>query len=337
MTLTQTAATATVHDELSFDATVPRELVHKQSVHEVLLTDARQLGEHEYVTAGQLPRTHSFYSDGSYNDGVSIRYDTMLPMELKRQSGVLIAHRWYDVPHGHRFVFLGIDLAVQHPEALSIGGAPALAVMSTRVIDRRFRGETLTTYSLETAYRIDGVDACTSVGSVMFMPRPAYEAMRRKQREAQGLRPEPPHQSARRRFPVAPSLLGRHNESNVVLSGLAREHGSDRYEADVVVDDRHPCLFDHRLDHVPGMLLLEAHRQIAVAATADRLGVSPTRLIVTGTGAGFASFAELDLPLLCDATVAAASEDDGAIRVATRLMQGGGTVSDGHFTFALAA
>lgn len=338
MTLMQTSAPATAPDDgLSFDATVPRELVHKQSVHEVLLTDARQLGEHRFVTAGELPRTHSFYSDGSYNDGVSIRYDTMLPMELKRQSGVLIAHRWYDIPQGHRFVFLGIDLAVQHPEALSVGGAPALVVMTTDIVDRKLRGDTLTAYTLDTAYRVDGIDACTSVGSVMFMPRPAYEAMRRKQREARDLPPDPPQRSGRRRFPVAPSLLGRHNETNVVLSGLARDDSTGRCEADVVVDDRHPCLFDHRLDHVPGMLLLEAGRQIAVAATADRLGVSPTRLVVTGTGAGFASFAELDLPLTCDATVETPGEGDADIKVTTRLRQSGETVSDGHYTFTLAA
>src|SRR3954464_10928918 len=106
MTLTQPFTSATdLDDELKYDATVPRELVHKRSVHEVLITDARQLSDDVYVCAGELPRTHSFYSDGFYNDGVSIRYDAMLPMELKRQGGVLVAHRWMDVPRDYRFVF----------------------------------------------------------------------------------------------------------------------------------------------------------------------------------------------------------------------------------------
>jgi hypothetical protein len=336
MTLTQTDTPVTNFDEeLAFEATMPRELVHKQSVHEVLLTDARQIDEDTYVCAGQLPRTHSFYSDGFYNDGVSSRYDTMLPMELKRQGGVLIAHRWQGVPQGYRFVFLGIDLTVQHPDALAVGGAPANVVMIMRTTDRQHRDGALTGYTMDTEFTVDGVDACTATGSVMFLPRPVYEAMRRKQREAQGLPTDPPERSAGRRFPVAPELLGRHNESNVVLSGLSRQEASDSYEANVVVDDRHPCLFDHRLDHVPGMLLLEAHRQIAVAAAADRLGVSPSRLVVTQTSSTFESFAELDLQVMCDATVAAGASTDEAV-VTTRLLQRDAPLSDGRFTFAIA-
>lgn len=205
MSLTYTDTAATADEQLTYEATVPRELVHKASVHEVLLTDARQVDEDLYICAGELPRTHSFYSDGFYSDGVSVRYDAMLPMELKRQGGVLVAHRWQDVPHGYRFVFMGIDLAIQHPEALAIGGAPARVVMTMRIVDRQHRGDQLTGYSLDTAFSIDGVGACTATGTVMFMPRPVYEAMRRKQREAHGLPPEAPQRSAGRRFPVAPS------------------------------------------------------------------------------------------------------------------------------------
>ena len=334
MTVTQTDPTTTLAEGLNYEATVPRELVHKASVHEVLLTDARQVSEDVYICAGELPRTHSFYSDGFYNDGISVRYDAMLPMELKRQGGVLVAHRWHDVPQGHRFVFLGIDLDIQHPDTLAVGGAPARVVMTMRIVDRQYRGDTLTGYSLETDFTIDGVDACSATGAVMFMPRPAYEAMRRKQREAHGLAPETPARSSDRRFPVAPELLGRSNENNVVLSSLCRLQATESYEAGVVVDDRHPCLFDHRLDHVPGMLLLEAHRQIAIAAAADSLGVAPSQLVITGTGAKFDSFAELDLLLTCDARVTDVEGTDKAT-VATRLLQRGIPLSEGHFEFAV--
>lgn len=36
------------------------------------------------------------------------------------------------------------------------------------------------------------------------------------------------------------------------------------------VDGCHPVFFDHPVDHVPGMLLVEAARQAAVAATGGR-------------------------------------------------------------------
>jgi hypothetical protein len=335
MTLTQPLpAETTFDDALSYDATVPRELVHKQSVHEVLLTDARKLDDDVFVCAGELPRTHSFYSDGFYNDGVSIRYDAMLPMELTRQAGVLVAHRWLDVPRDWRFVFAGIDMLVPHPEALAVGAAPARVLVTLTVVKKLYHDDTLVGFKADASFAIDGIEACTAKGRVMFMPRPFYEAMRRGQREQLGLSPEAPQRCEGRRFPVAPELLGRLNECNVVLSGLCREE--DRYTADVVVDDRHPCLFDHRLDHVPGMLLLEAHRQIAVAAAADRIKVAPSRLIVTRTGSKFESFAELDLPLECDAVVSAGEGPDEEIAVTTRQIQAGATISSGRLGFAVA-
>jgi hypothetical protein len=335
MTLTQPLPSETTFDEeLNYDATVPRELVHKQSVHEVLLTDARRLDEDVFICAGELPRTHSFYSDGFYNDGVSIRYDAMLPMELKRQAGVLVAHRWLDVPQDWRFVFAGIDMKVEHPEALAVGGAPARVLVTLTITKRLFHEDMLVGFKAEAGFSVDGLEACTAKGRVMFMPRPFYEAMRRAQREGHGLPPEAPERCAGRRFPVAPELLGRMNECNVVLSGLCRDE--DKYEADVVVDDRHPCLFDHRLDHVPGMLLIEAHRQIAVAAAADRIKVAPSRLIVTRTGSKFDSFAELDLPLTCEATVSAGEGPDEEIAVTTAIVQNGTTISNGRLGFAVA-
>jgi hypothetical protein len=335
MTLTQPLPAETTFDEeLSYDATVPRELVHKQSVHEVLLTDARQVNDDVFVCAGELPRTHSFYSDGFYNDGVSIRYDAMLPMELKRQAAVLIAHRWLEVPGDWRFVFAGIDMKVGHPEALAVGGAPARVLVTLTVARRLLHEGTLVGFKAEAAFSIDGIEACTAKGRVMFMPRPFYEAMRTSQREGHGLSPEPPERCAGRRFPVAPELLGRMNECNVVLSGLCRDE--NKYEADVVVDDRHPCLFDHRLDHVPGMLLIEAHRQIAVAAAADRIKVAPSRLIVTRTASKFDSFAELDLSLTCEAIVSAGDEPDEEIAVTTAIIQNGTTISNGRLGFAVA-
>lgn len=333
MTVTQTATPGT-NGGLTFDTTVPRELVHKQSVHEVLLTDACKLEEDVYVFAGQLPRTHSFYSDGFYDDGVSIRYDTMLPMELARQAAVFVSHRWHDVPRSFRFVFMGIDMSVEHPEALAVGAAPANVILTLKTLDRQYYEDTLTGFTMHAEFNVDGVDAATASGQLMFMPRRFYEKMRSKQREAQGLTPEPPMQCNGRRFPVAPQLLGRANETNVVLSGLNRDRASGRYEAGVVVDDRHPCLFDHRLDHVPGMLLIEAHRQIGVAAAADRLGVSPGRLIITRTATTFTSFAELDFGVDAEATVE--TRDAEEIHAKTRIVQRDNALSEGEFTFVVA-
>jgi hypothetical protein len=61
------------------------------------------------------------------------------------------------------------------------------------------------------------------------------------------------------------------------------------------VDTRHPVLFDHQLDHVPGMLLLEAARQGATAALGAR-SILPLTM-----ACDFRKYVELDLPCVIEA------------------------------------
>lgn len=55
------------------------------------------------------------------------------------------------------------------------------------------------------------------------------------------------------------------------------------------VDPTHPVLFDHAVDHVPGMLLLEAARQAAHS-------VGDGASAVIGMRTDFARYVELDAP-----------------------------------------
>ncbi|WP_260845011.1 AfsA-related hotdog domain-containing protein [Streptomyces sp. SLBN-31] len=59
--------------------------------------------------------------------------------------------------------------------------------------------------------------------------------------------------------------------TDVVLSPLGQPH---RWQ--LRVDTRHPVLFDHIVDHVPGMLLIEAARQAATATLGHTTLPSPS-------------------------------------------------------------
>ncbi len=66
---------------------------------------------------------------------------------------------------------------------------------------------------------------------------------------------------------VAPQLaVQRQDARNVVLRDLRRDGA--RWQATVRVDEQHPYHFDHPLDHVPGILLLEAALQVAEVVVA---------------------------------------------------------------------
>lgn len=61
------------------------------------------------------------------------------------------------------------------------------------------------------------------------------------------------------------------------------------------VDVTHPVLFDHPVDHIPGMLLLEAARQAAHAT------LQPQQIVLAGIDSRFNRFVEFDTPCWIEA------------------------------------
>ncbi|WP_329615443.1 hypothetical protein OG244_22100 [Streptomyces brevispora] len=85
--------------------------------------------------------------------------------------------------------------------------------------------------------------------------------------------------------PMPPARVERDEFTDVVLSPT----GSPRL-TQLRVDLTHAVLFDHRVDHAPGMLLLEAARQSAHSMTRPR----PMAIVAMETV--FTRYAELDAP-----------------------------------------
>jgi hypothetical protein len=69
--------------------------------------------------------------------------------------------------------------------------------------------------------------------------------------------------------------------------------------ANLYANPRHPYFFEHKLDHVPGLLLLEASRQVGVAGF-HLYGKVPTKgmgMMLTELAANFHNYVELYLPV----------------------------------------
>src|SRR5436853_6926906 len=95
--------TAEVH-QLRFDAAVPRQLVHKAAIEQVLLSDHQRIGEREFSCAAQLSRAHAYYSDH-----LLPLYDPLLLLEIALQAVVLGSHEYFGVRQGWQFIFSDID------------------------------------------------------------------------------------------------------------------------------------------------------------------------------------------------------------------------------------
>ncbi|WP_327682193.1 ScbA/BarX family gamma-butyrolactone biosynthesis protein [Kitasatospora sp. NBC_00458] len=312
--------------ELRFDATVPRSLVHRAAIAEVFVTDSARVGdpapesdEHTFEVAAQLPRGHVVGERGG-------GYDFLLLVEVLRQSGVLIAHQYLEVPLDRAFIFSALNLNILGLEALRIGSSPAQAVLSTTVRPQRNPAGRVLGFEFTGTFWLDGVPAIVGSGSLTFVSNRAFQMLRAGNRKKLDGR-SPRHPQLLR---SAPSLVGRRDAFNIVLTEPSVSE-SGTASALLVVDTDHPHLFDHKLDHVPGNLQLEAARQLSVAAVAKLHGLPAESLVVTASKAEFTDFAELDLVTRVAAEVGEATFDGalGAVTVpvAITVSQEGATVA----------
>jgi hypothetical protein len=289
-------------DGLAFDRTVHKELVHRRSVHEVLLTDSARTSPDDFAVAAQLSRGHRLFGDRA-----TAFHDPLMVLEAARQATVLVAHRYCDVAADRAFIANTMACEVTDLDALRDHGGPAGAVIAMRTADRRMRAGELTGMTFAIDVTVDGVRAMSMAGALMFMPRADYRDLRALRRAGKPTGGAPAPAS-----PLPASAVGRHDQRNVVIGpsgpdgndGTDGTDGTDGNDADearfaVVVDQRHPSLFDHELDHLPAIHLIEVFRQGAIAAAHGLRGAAPHELVLTRCDTTFTDFAELDAPVTC--------------------------------------
>ncbi|GLW15688.1 adhesin [Streptomyces sp. NBRC 13847] len=253
--------------------TVPREYVHRTAISEVFLTDWRPGSSDSWVISAQWPRAHTFYGP---RDGL---HDPILLIETMRQAGILLSHVAHQVPLDHPIIWQRVRYDLL-PEALRTTGRPAEIELHVTDHDMVFRGKRLATARQEFRILCDGAELATAALDYSCHSPSVYRRLRGEYSDLDlaNSRKLPVPQA------VEPPLVAREHDRDVVLSPT--EH-ADRWQ--LRVDTSHPVLFDHPVDHAPGMLMIEAARQ---AAQADTPGSTlPTSLECT-----FARYAELDAP-----------------------------------------
>ncbi|NEA65561.1 ScbA/BarX family gamma-butyrolactone biosynthesis protein [Streptomyces sp. SID12488] len=288
--------------------TVPRGYVHRAAVAEVFLTGweaaptahaAPTTASDSFVVRAQLPRGHALFAPAHGHQ------DPLLLLESIRQAGTLLSHAEYGVPFGHQFLMWGLSFAAT-PAALTTGATPTDVELHTVCHDIVRRGRTISGMRYDVSVRRDGVPVATG-GASFGVTSPAVHRRLREGRPTVVDRALP--------TPVDPAEVGHTDPGNVLLAAPARTGANGRPNSRVSggenrwanswanrwelrVDTGHPILFDHPVDHVPGMLLIEAARQAARAATGR-----PDALLL-GLDSNFTRYAELDAPCWMEARVA---------------------------------
>jgi hypothetical protein len=316
-TLRSTSAPASVEDAraaLTFDRTVPRQLVHRASVTEVFLTDGAPVAADRFLVGAQWPRHHALY-----HPDPSGRCDFMLLAETVRQAGIFLLHRYYDVPLGQYFVFKSLDLHISDLHALRVGGTPLGAVLDVTVASTAASDARRLDARLDITIEVDGRPCAYGAVAVVVVDARRYEAVRHRGRDIVGsipataATPETPGTEAPS---TAPVIAGR-QDANVLLR-TATDADSSTWL--LHVDLRHPGYFEHPSDHVPGMMLLEAFRQ-AGHLTAAR------DCALTALQARFLSFGELFQPIV----IRSATGPEGLLRLTA--VQGERTLAEADALF----
>ncbi|WP_328647557.1 hypothetical protein OHS58_06835 [Amycolatopsis sp. NBC_00348] len=314
--------------ELSFVSTVPRNLVHRAAICEVFLTDSVKTTDERFVLAAQLPRVHSYYSDQVASRPV---YDPLLLTEAVRQAAIFVAHRYLGAPPADKFVYNTSDLRICDPDALAVTELPGHLLLDATLTATKRRGDVVVGLALAVALRVDGVVAGSMDITIQWMPPAVWDGLRDRARA--GL--DPAHDRAHSLDTrLRAHRVGRLLDPNVVLGRFAAT--GDTLTANVLVDRSHPALFDHPLDHIPGMLLFEALRQAGALAAYELNGSAPSRLTLVGCRAEFTRFGEFELPTAAHTTLLPAP-GPGRTAFALDVRQDDATIARGEVEFAALA
>ncbi len=271
--------------------TVPREYVHRSSLAEVFLSGCEKLDDTHFALFGQWPRAHTFFTS---NDGV--RHDSMQAVETIRQVGLYLAHAEFGVPLGHQFVMWDMTVTT-YAEYLAIGTAPSELNLTAACTEMKWKGKRLAEFTMHVTVERDGMLCAAGGGRFTCIAPAAYQRLRGPSTQAR--RTQRLHAVSS----DAPSALGRVTPFDVVLAATDQP---GRWLVDP--DPRHPILFDHDADHIPGMVLMEAARQAACSLTQPR-PLTPSHL-----HAEFLRYAEFDAPCWIEASLEPAAES-GAVSV----------------------
>jgi A-factor biosynthesis hotdog domain len=299
---------------LRFDRNVARELVHRRALAEVLIADTVQVAEDEFLLGTQLPRAHTLWSDRLYP-----YHDPLITVEICRQACIATLQRYYQVGPDWQFISKRIDLRVFNLDAYADReDGPPEGILRVRISNKQLRRGVLQEITLEGELSIDGVPGGTVIADVAVLPRKRFERLRAQQLRHKLLDGSPPASVQ----PLDSAEVGRIFGQNVVLGkcdpGARSAPDERRYRA--IVNQTHPCFFDHPLDHMPGALVMEVYRQAAIA-TATRAGAgTASTAVITRCDVQFSDFAELQAEVECSASAINEPQDE-RVQIAATLHQ----------------
>ena len=298
----------------SLEQTVPRSLVHKRSIENVLLTDIQRRESDQFVGVGRVPTAHRFFNQA----GRKPRKDILFYTELGRQASLAVSHMFMGVGREDVFIFEGSQASMAETVATSDRPwASDSVVTEIRVQETETRkNNAVSRVVAEQIMSVNGEPVFHGIGAWTIQPAALFQRLRRLSKT---------HTSpADSTSPATGDLSGEWSNAdreNAVIFIPKSNPERSEFSTRLIVDESDPYFFDHPCDHVPGMLILEGCSQLAKAAVGVIHDVDPRKLAVVAYEMNFQQFVECDRPIGLTARVERNSNQPAPIRVQISITQ----------------
>lgn len=329
-TLIEDALMDTFH--LSFEQTVPRSLVHKRSLENVLLTEVRAYGDDRFICAGRVPTAHRFFNDGDRTPPRDILFYT----ELGRQASLAVSHSFLGISRDDIFIFEQSKAVMTEAAWRAPFQSPPDSVVTEIKIKEteKRKNDSVCRVVAEHIMSIGNAEVFRGTGAWTLQPAALFQRLRRiaTTRRSPGAYETTPAETG-----IRSTLFPREQNDNVVISLPEYSKATDEFVSSLIVDRTHPYFFDHPCDHVPGMLLLEGCAQLALSALAQTASVPPEKSCVCAYEVNFVQFVECSLSTTLTAHLNTAETDrSGLLPIDVQVSISQQNVVSGTATISLA-
>ncbi|MGW1378583.1 ScbA/BarX family gamma-butyrolactone biosynthesis protein [Streptomyces sp. NPDC002446] len=274
---------------------IPQEYTHLRNSDRIFITGWKRRGSGEFSLTAQWPAAR----DGQ-------QCDPRILTQTFRQSGLVIAHAEYGVPLSHQMVLLDFNFTT-NPEFSAPENRSLTLDIDVTVSETRRSGRFGSALDMVVHIRHDDVTVARAESEFSWSSPAVYRRIRGEHVSVDwGTWPLP--------APVAPELVGRSSAADVVLAPSGHPR---RWQ--LRNDTGNTLLFDHPVDHVPGLALLEAAYQAAQAT------VSPVTFDPATITSSYTRYVEFDEPCWIEAELLP-RPGTGPLEVQVTGTQGGHTV-----------
>lgn len=286
--------------------------------------DDYKLNENHFIFFAELPKSHMYFNDYIRFANQKKYYDSMLVLEIFRQISICVTHKYYAIPFDAKFVFNDANFKVIHHQEFEIKNEPLRVAIDVQIKNQRYRKNILVGYSLSMRLIINDCICAEKEMVIGWMESLVWKKLRSK------IKQEIQYScfNVKREHPLA---VGRLNPQNVIIGDC--EINNKQLTTTLCIDQTYSPIFDHQLDHVPAMFIIEAFRQSALLAIEKYNSISIEELFFSNCNISFKHFCELNKFANCVISLKEIEFQNGFIKIPIYLLQNNIKNTCGIITF----